>query len=107
MKLARSKISRRSLASFAAMLAVLVCTVSANASPMPLAAIDWKDYWLNTDYANHGKSVDQIFYFIFWLTTIIMVAVEVVLVWFMFKYRHREGSTRKAIYSHGSYRQSF
>ena len=69
----------------------------------PLATASWNDWWLNTNYAEHGKSVDQIFYFIFWLTSAITVVVEIVLVWFMFKYRHRPGM-QKAIYSHGNTR---
>ena len=62
-----------------------------------------KDWWINTNYAEHGKSVDDIFLFIFWLTVGILVVVQAVLVWFMIKYRHRPGA-KKAVYSHGNTR---
>jgi cytochrome c oxidase subunit 2 len=68
-----------------------------------LAAGSWNDWWINTNYAEHGESVDQIFLFIFWLTTAILIVVQVVLVWFMIKYRHRDGA-KKAVYSHGNTR---
>lgn len=97
--------SRRFLAWLPAALALAACAGAAPASPhrscLPLAS--WQDWWLNTNYAEHGKSADQIFYFIFWLTTAILVFVQAALVWFMIKYRSRPGA-KKAVYLHGNTR---
>jgi heme/copper-type cytochrome/quinol oxidase subunit 2 len=77
------------------------CTGARATSPLPLAF--GREWWLNTNYAEHGKSVDQIFLFIFWLTTAILVLVQIGLVWFMIKYRHKPGCG-KAVYLHGNTR---
>ena len=90
---------RRWIAWLPAVTLSLACVGGARAAASPLAA--FSDWWLNPNYSEHGKSIDTIFYFVFWLTTIIMVAVEILLVWFLIKYRHRNNG-RKAIYSHGN-----
>ncbi|HET6248254.1 MAG TPA: cytochrome c oxidase subunit II transmembrane domain-containing protein [Tepidisphaeraceae bacterium] len=100
----RPKNFRRSIAFLTALFAVGIgarCAHAASAQ-FPLG-IQWNQWWLNTNYAEHGKSADHIFYFIFWLTTIITVAVELVLVWFLFKYRRGDGK-RRSIFSHGNTR---
>lgn len=49
-----------------------------------------------------GSEIDSIYYLILVITAVIFVLVEVALVVFMVKYRHREG--RRAEYSHGNTR---
>lgn len=65
-------------------------------------AIGW-DWWLPPNYAVHGRAIDQLFIAIFWLTMVIFVVVEAVLIWFMWKYRHRP-DRRKGIFTHGNTR---
>ncbi|HWE01747.1 MAG TPA: cytochrome c oxidase subunit II [Tepidisphaeraceae bacterium] len=78
----------------------MLCTL-AQLSPLPFA--NWSDWWLNVNYAEHGKSMDGVFYFVFWLTTFILVATQAVLIWFLIKYRFR-ADRKKGIYSHGNTR---
>ncbi len=63
-------------------------------------AIGW-DWWLPPNYSVHGKAIDQLFIAIFWLTMVIFIVVEAVLIWFMWKYRHR-GDQRKGVFTHGN-----
>ena len=59
--------------------------------------------WLPDDYSVHGRSIDLIFLFIFWLTFAVFVAVEVALVWFLVRYRGRP-ERAKARFIHGNTR---
>lgn len=52
--------------------------------------------------SSYGANIDFMFWVITILTGVVFVLVEVALVVFLFKYRHREG--RKAFYSHGNQR---
>jgi heme/copper-type cytochrome/quinol oxidase subunit 2 len=90
------------LALVAGVLAVALINAPARAAAFPLAI--GHDWWLNTNYASHGRPMDQIFVAIFWLTTVIFIGVQAVLVWFLIKYRHREGRTEKGVYTHGNAR---
>lgn len=57
--------------------------------------------WLMPESAStYGPEIDQLYYIILVITGIVFVLTEVCLVWFLFRYRHREG--RKAAYIHGS-----
>lgn len=56
--------------------------------------------WLPENIASYGGKIDSLFYLIFWITTIVFVLVQVTLVVFLVKYRHRPG--RKAQYTHGN-----
>ncbi|MDX1556787.1 MAG: cytochrome c oxidase subunit II [Xanthomonadales bacterium] len=57
--------------------------------------------WLLPESAStFGGDIDGLYYLILWITGAIFVLVEVALVVFIIKYRHREG--RVATYSHGS-----
>ncbi len=58
------------------------------------------DWALPPNYSTHGVVIDQLFWIIFWLTAAAFVLVEGGLLWFIFKYRSREG--QKAHYTHGS-----
>lgn len=47
-----------------------------------------------------APDIDRMYYVILAITGVVFVVTEVLLVWFLFKYRHREG--RKAEYVHGN-----
>jgi len=59
--------------------------------------------WLPADYSSHGRSIDLIFLFIFWLTLAVLILVEVLLIWFVIAYRRRPDKT-KARFIHGNTR---
>ncbi len=61
----------------------------------------WK-WWLPPNYSSFGMDVDELYYWIFWITTITFVLVEGVMVWFCFKYR--KDPARKAVYTHGNHK---
>jgi cytochrome c oxidase subunit 2 len=66
-------------------------------------AATWHDWWLPYDYSEHGPRVDYLFNVVFWITMVIFVAVEIVLVYFAVKYRRRP-ERKKGIFSHGNTR---
>ena len=49
--------------------------------------------------STYGKAVDDLWWLIVWITLVTFIAVEVLLVIFLVKYRHRDG--RRASYTHG------
>ena len=52
--------------------------------------------------SSYSGEIDGIFRLILWITGVIFVVVESLLVFFLFRYRHREG--RRALYTHGNNR---
>ena len=56
--------------------------------------------WLPEDVSTYGQHIDALFYGIYYLTGATFFLVEILLVWFLIKYRARPG--RRAIYSHGN-----
>ena len=58
--------------------------------------------WLPEDVSTYGGEVDFLFHLINYITTITFILVASVMVYFLVKYRHREGDTRRATYSHGN-----
>ena len=59
--------------------------------------------WLMDESAStFGPSIDRLYYVILIITGIVFLITEVALVWFVFKYRHREG--HNAEYIHGNTR---
>lgn len=56
-------------------------------------------WWLPKDVSTHGHDIDRLFKIILGITGTIFVAVELVLVYFMFKFDGKEG--RKGTYIHG------
>lgn len=60
----------------------------------------WK-WWLPPHYSSYGGEVDTLFHWIFWITMVTFVGVELVMLWFCFKYRRNPA--RKTIYSKGSH----
>jgi cytochrome c oxidase subunit 2 len=79
---------------------------------LPLLADDSLDFsvrpgigrwWLPRNYSIHGKSIDLLFNWIFWITVIVGVATQAALVYFAIRYRHRPGRV-KAKFIHGNTR---
>ncbi len=62
----------------------------------------WSDWsWMLPEaFSTFSDDVDLIYYVILWVTGIIFVITEGVLIYFLVRYRHKEG--RKATYDHGS-----
>jgi len=59
-------------------------------------------HWFPRDVSAHGRVIDQLFFFILWLTGIVFVATEVALFYFMWKYNNR--NNREPVkFSHGSH----
>jgi cytochrome c oxidase subunit 2 len=54
------------------------------------------------DISEHGRVIDQLFYFILWLTGIIFIVTECVLFYFMWKYNTRL-NPEPVKFSHGSH----
>ena len=61
-------------------------------------------FWLHLpeQASTYAPDVDGMFHLIMWITGVIFVIVELILLWFLWKYRHREGRT--ATYTHGNNR---
>lgn len=58
------------------------------------------DWSLPLNVSTQGVDIDRLFWIIFWITTIAFVVVEAGVVWFLIRYRGREG--RQAYYTHGN-----
>jgi len=67
---------------------------------MPAGAANW---WLPSNHAEHGKDADNLFVFVFWLTSIVTVGVFAFMAYFLIKYRANP-ERKKAHYSHGNTR---
>ncbi len=60
-------------------------------------------FWrLPENISTYGGDIDSMFHAIAWLTIAIFFIVEILLVWFLFRYRGRPG--RKATFTHGNSR---
>lgn len=58
--------------------------------------------WFPQDVSEHGRTIDNLFMFILYLTGVVFVATEVTLFWFMWKYDGK--STKQPVkFSHGSH----
>lgn len=57
-------------------------------------------WWLPKDVSTHGHNIDRLFRIILWITGITFVLVELVLVYFMFKYDAKEGHKGTFIHGH-------
>jgi heme/copper-type cytochrome/quinol oxidase subunit 2 len=62
-----------------------------------------KDWWLPTNYAIHGRETDALFQWFFWITLAVLIAVEVMIVVFVVKFRSR-GGKKLAGHYHGNTR---
>jgi len=58
------------------------------------------NWLLPESVSTFGPDIDRIYYLILWITGIVFVGTEALLLWFLFRYRHTED--RKAEYMHGS-----
>ena len=63
--------------------------------------MNWS-WMLPESFSTFGGDVDQLYYIILWITGLTFVITESLLVYFVVRYRHKEG--RKASYEHGSNR---
>jgi len=59
-------------------------------------------WWLPDTASVNAPQIDDLFYLILWITSIVFVLVFALMVIFLVRYRHQEG--RRAIYSHGNNR---
>ncbi len=57
-------------------------------------------WWLPENISTYGGRIDDLFYLILYITGVIFIAVEVILVVFLIKYRGR--ANQKAMYTHGN-----
>jgi heme/copper-type cytochrome/quinol oxidase subunit 2 len=71
--------------------------------PSSARAADWSGWWLPKAYSTHAPGIDSLFLWIFWITTITFIAVQLVLIIFLIKYRYNPNK-RKAVFSHGNQR---
>ena len=65
-------------------------------------AAPYFNIWLPRDISEHGRTIDNLFFFILWLTGIVFIITEVVLCYFMWKYDDRTNE-KPAEFSHGSH----
>ena len=70
------------------------------AAPAEAAEVPGK-FWMPDAISTYGQGVDDLFWLIFWITGIAFVVVEGLMLWFLFRYRNREGR-EKAHYTHGN-----
>ena len=63
----------------------------------------WGDWWLPPVRSTHGAAIDSLFNVTFWITMVTFIAVEICLVVFLIKYRHRP-DRKKAHFTHGNAR---
>jgi heme/copper-type cytochrome/quinol oxidase subunit 2 len=61
-------------------------------------AVSW---WMPPNFSEHGRDMDHLFNVIFWLTTIVMLGVFTVMLYFLIRYRYNPGR-KKAHFSHGN-----
>ena len=80
---------------------VVIGAVAAAAVPALASALP---FWMKLpeNVSTYGGQIDGLFRLILWITGTIFVLVEGTLLFFVFRYRHREG--RPAHYTHGSNR---
>jgi cytochrome c oxidase subunit 2 len=50
-----------------------------------------RGFWMPPQASTVSDEVDGLFYFIFWITVFFFVLILTLMVWFVVKYRHREG----------------
>ncbi len=60
----------------------------------------YEHFWLPGSNSTYAPEIDSMFNIIMWITMVVFVLVEVGLVYFLWRYRHKPG--RKALYTHGN-----
>jgi cytochrome c oxidase subunit 2 len=90
------RVSRRGRSLRVALFALGAAALPSLATALP--------FWLKLpeNVSTYGGQIDGIFYLILWITGIIFIVVEALLLFFLFRYRRREG--KPARYTHGSNR---
>jgi len=88
---------RRIVFALATVLLVVGFSVVAAEKKWPAA----EGYWLPEGTSTYADRVDGLFYGILYLTGIVFVITEALLLLFLVKYRHQEG--RRAVYTHGNH----
>jgi cytochrome c oxidase subunit 2 len=83
---------------------VLRAALFFSAAALAPAAAGALPFWLHLpeQASTYAPEVDRLFHLITWITGVIFVIVEAMLLIFLWKYRHREG--RVATYTHGNNR---
>jgi heme/copper-type cytochrome/quinol oxidase subunit 2 len=95
--LARTLSRHAGIALIVAFAVLMLPSIAAAADVSP----GWGKWWLPPNRSAHGGAIDSLFVWIFWITMITFVAVEVVMVIFLIKYRDRKGA-KKAFFTHGN-----
>ncbi len=95
-----ARISRFHISALLAAAALLLGSAGARAADV---SSGWGEWWLPPDHSAHGAGIDSLFNWIFWITMITFIIVEVVLVVFLIKYRYRP-EKKKAVFTHGNTR---
>lgn len=62
----------------------------------------YTQYWLPDEATEVAGKIDHLFYVILWITGVVFVLVFIVMIYFLIRYRNRDG--RKAVYYHGNTR---
>jgi cytochrome c oxidase subunit 2 len=65
-------------------------------------AINWWGDLIPHAAEGYGDQIDQLYYFIYWVTGLTFFGVQGLLLYYCFKYREREGN--EGIYRHGSHK---
>ena len=60
----------------------------------------YDNFWLPSSNSTYAPKIDDMFNMIMWITMIVFVLVELGIVYFLIRYRHKPG--RKALYTHGN-----
>jgi heme/copper-type cytochrome/quinol oxidase subunit 2 len=91
--------SGRCRAALFALFALLLTASTSWAETSP----GWGSWWLPPVHSVHGVAIDELFVWIFWITMITFVGVEVTFFVFLIKYRSRP-NRKKAFFTHGNTR---
>jgi len=67
-----------------------------------LAAVDDGQWWMPKQASTFAPQVDNLFYFILWVSVFFFMLVAILMVIFVIKYRHREGHTATPTPSHST-----
>ena len=67
-----------------------------------LPAMAERGLFLPESISEQGDRIDNLFWFVFWLTGIVFLGTEGLLIYFIIKYRAKEGG--KAYYTHGNHK---
>lgn len=83
------------------LLRTAICSLAPAVAPSLAGALP---LWMRLPegVSSYAGTIDGLFRLILWITGIIFLIVEALLLWFVFHYRHREG--RRAHYTHGNNR---